>query len=401
MKPTQVSKVHHLAECPKLRSKERIAAACYEHTSFNPSDFKDNPDLVVLEMGKEIFFNTEDLEWQTRSFSLCSKTVKQYTEQCDGVEVGTRVVTGIRKALDVAFCALKGRPRFMGLRGHHRHAAAENKKYKYIICKIWRDFHNWSSEKKLHFLNIDNAHDNNGLRQKDVCIKACFAQLLGSKDFMTVERDKLKSIQSLIDRTSDEAKIKEYAKQQKKLELDIRTRLVTLGKGWGASNSENKLKRLATQSYGSWSSDDVTKIYVHKDEEFSQLVNRETNNLPDDERYHSSKATATGGAVPLKALNWGFVTKSVDYKHKEGKPLSRFTFYIAIPGASSIYDLFRMREAAAKRLIKYCIGPDVVELDFRFLGQVRTPNSSYIEDPKKAYSLDYVSKNLKRLKNNK
>lgn len=403
MKATQTIKIHQLARFAELRTDERINSACNVHTSFNSKDFDADPNLVVLELGVEIDFNTKYLEWQPRSFSLCEKTVKQYINQCKGLKVGTKTVTGIRTTIDVAPCPLDNRPRFMGLRGHHRHAAAKNKKpaYKYIICKIHSDFHKWPSEKQIDFLNSDNAHNDNGLQQKDVCIKASFAQLLGSKDFMTTERDEIKSIQNLIDATSDKTKLKEYTKQQRKLQLEIRSRLVTLSQGWGAKNSTVKLKRLASQAYGSWSSDDVTKLYVHQEDEFNQIINKVTNNLPADERYHSSKATATGGSVPLKALNWGFVTKSADYKEDKEKPLRVFHFFISIPGASSILDLFKLRQTAANRLKKYCRGPDEIELRCHFLGQVRTPDSDYIEEPEETYDLDYVNRKLEILNSNK
>jgi len=385
----------------EIRSKERIAEACKEHTAFEADDFEDDRNLVVLKTGTEICFNTYDLPWQPRSFSLDEKTVKQYVNSCDGVKVGTNTVLGIRETIDVTHCPLAGRPRFLGLRGHHRFAAAEKKKYNYIICKIHPDFSKWSSENQIDFLNVDNAHNQNGLQLKDVCIKASFAQLLGSLDFMPQIRDEIKNLQDLIEKSASKPEIKEHKKQQHSLQLKIRKRLVTLSRGWGAKNSVRKLRGLATEAYRSWSSDDVTKLYVHQEEEFEKIINKATNNLPPEERYHSSKATVASGAVPIKALNWGFVTKSIDYKDREGKPLSAFHFYISIPGASSIHNLFNLRKTVATQLKKYCRGPDLIELKFHFLGQVRTPDSDYIEDPEAIYDLAYVEKKLKQLNQSK
>lgn len=402
---SQQSNVSNFPVSGPLRTQQRIEAACLEHTAFKPEDFENDSTLVVLEIGKEVNFDYKDLKNQPRTETLCHKTKKNYVNQCkEGQEFGIVTIFGIRKPIDVTTDSRPGRTRFLGLRGHHRYAAAVECKYLYIIARIKEDYWDLTTEQQLNYLNKDNAQAENGKPMTDTDIKNCFAQLLNSNDFEHSQQDRRKALQNQLDKClNDEAK-PALEKQIAKIDSNIKSRLAELSRGWTSGASMKKLKGLASSAYKSWTADHVTKMYSYAttNTEFTDIVTKIQSKQPSTTKIHASKATALGGVAPIKALGWGFITQVVDYKKKEKKALKKFLFIVVIPGASNNKNLFYLRNKLANDLIHYCGSafPNV-ELEFNFLGQIRTEGALREEiadsTTAKTYDLNYVKEKCKEL----
>jgi hypothetical protein len=249
---------------------EHVREACKEHTNFTPEKIKEQ-GLTVIKVS-DISFDYSDMSCQPRTESVDHHTVGVYYNQAVNGFEGNY---GIRTPITVTRNPLNGKALFKGIGGHHRYLLAIRAGYVYLICKIIDGFFDMNEEDQINLMMLDNAFGNNGMKSDRKSLLSNLARTLGSKTYMTKERNLIKEYQSLLDRVllteeQEDSVLSQIEPLVEYIKSDLRERI----NDWSASTlSSSNVSTIATRAYNDWNNQENTKIYNHdkKDAE-SRLI---------------------------------------------------------------------------------------------------------------------------------
>ena len=384
----------------EFNTTEAIDDACLEHTLFN-KDRIEKSGLVVIPI-EYVSFDFDGMTWQCRVENLDKETWSGYLNQAkNGVEIPSveGLVYGIREPITVAVDTQTGSShRFQGLKGHHRFKAASEGGYKYIVCKVDLDWWGKSDDEKLDELMLDNGHVQNGKKSTPSSLKNSLTRWFGYRTTLQKEKNSLKSYQQRLDQPITDEERESLTKSRDKVVSKIKKVLTQkIGKWSQGSMKKATQKTYATNVFNEWNSEEITNIVIPEDSDQEECHTKDMINQPKGVMGKLFSQTIKHNSIDDRLLLGKLMKDLSNYRTENGYDATKFVFHVVLKSASSIRKLHELRLKLASQI------RDVlshrysdIELEFKYLGQIRAPGQQY-EDKNKYYTEDNIRQRLKLL----